>query len=313
MQSDFDKVQIITISQDNHLQRVDNFLFNKLKGVPKGKVYKILRKGEVRVNKKRVKPDFKLSDGDLLRIPPVKIDATNEPTIGAKALSQIENAIIYEDDRVMVINKPSGLAVHGGSGLNFGLIEGLRKLRPNAHFLELVHRLDRDTSGCMLVAKKRSALRHLHEQLRTKKMNKVYHALVDGMWPVDLNRVQNKLFKNQIQSGERMVFVDERGKDSETRFKLLAEYTDCSLVEAKPITGRTHQIRVHCQSQNHPIANDDKYGCEEFSQRIKNAGCKRLCLHAYELSFLHPKDDKLVSFHAPYDNAMKQLLDVLNA
>ena len=313
MAEGFDKVQFITIEEENHLQRIDNYLISKMKGVPKSKIYRILRKGEVRVNKKRAKPDYKLQMNDELRIPPVKMDEIAPAQINVTSLGYIQDAIIYEDDRLLVINKPSGMAVHGGSGLTYGLIEALRALRPTSTFLELVHRLDRDTSGCIVVAKKRSALRHLHEQLRDKKMDKTYHALVQGKWPAKRTKVSANLQKNQLQSGERMVFADEQGKPSETRFGLIKYYANASLLEAKPITGRTHQIRVHCQFAGHCIANDNKYGDDEFSKYIKGLGCKRLFLHAKSIEFIHPLSEKMVKFEAPYDKHLSHLIKALEA
>ncbi|MFT6268188.1 MAG: 23S rRNA pseudouridine955/2504/2580 synthase [Alphaproteobacteria bacterium] len=307
----FDKVQFVTIEEDNHLQRIDNYLISKMKGVPKSKIYRILRKGEVRVNKKRAKPDYKLQTNDYLRIPPVKLDESPSAQLNVSNLAYIKDAIIYEDDRLLVINKPSGMAVHGGSGLTYGLIEALRALRPNSPYLELVHRLDRDTSGCIVIAKKRSALRHLHEQLRDKKMDKTYHALVDGHWPEKRTKVKAGLQKNQLQSGERMVFADEDGKPSETRFSVIKHYSQASLLEAKPITGRTHQIRVHCQFAGHSIANDSKYGNESFSKYIKTLGCKRLFLHAKSIEFIHPLSEKPVMFEAPYDKHLSHLIKTL--
>ncbi len=307
MANDFDQVQFLTIEEDNHLQRIDNFLIAKLKGVPKSKIYRILRKGEVRVNKKRAKPDYKLQIDDNIRIPPVRLSEPKELHINTDNLGYITDSILYEDDRLLVVNKPSGMAVHGGSGLSYGLIEALRALRPGSQFLELVHRLDRDTSGCILVAKKRSALRHLHEQLRNKQMDKTYHALVQGNWPDKRTKVSAKLQKNQLQSGERMVFADEQGKASETRFQVLKHFEYASLVEAKPITGRTHQIRVHCQYAGHPIANDTKYGDETFSKQIRALGCKRLVLHAKTLSFVHPLSEKVMLIEAPYDSHLTTL------
>jgi 23S rRNA pseudouridine955/2504/2580 synthase len=316
MTNRFDQVQLVKIDEENHLQRVDNYLIAKMKGVPKGKIYKILRKGEVRVNKKRVKPEYKLQIDDELRIPPVRLDDTSDQktsSINTNKLDFIEKAIIHEDERIMVLNKPSGIAVHGGSGLSFGLIEALRALRPKQTFLELVHRLDRDTSGCIVIAKKRSALRHLHEQLRNKQMDKTYHALVAGIWPEKRHKVSAKLHKNQVQSGERMVFVDDNGKPSETQFSRLKVFENASLVEAKPITGRTHQIRVHCQYAGHPIANDGKYGDEVFSKRIRSLGCKRLFLHANSISFIHPGDERSVTFTASYDIHLNQAMMALKS
>lgn len=313
MADGFDKVQFVTIEEENHLQRIDNYLISKMKGVPKSKIYRILRKGEVRVNKKRAKPDYKLQLNDNLRIPPVKMDELAPKRINIDNLDYIQDAILYEDDRLLVINKPSGMAVHGGSGLSYGLIEALRALRPNSQYLELVHRLDRDTSGCIVVAKKRSALRHLHEQLREKKMDKTYHALVQGHWPEKRTKVKASLQKNQLQSGERMVFADENGKASETQFVLIKHFAKASLVEAKPITGRTHQIRVHCQFAGHCIANDSKYGDEEFTKYVRTLGCKRLFLHAKRIEFVHPLSEKRVVFEAPYDKHLSHLMKALES
>lgn len=313
MANDFDQVQFLTITEDNHLQRIDNFLISKMKGVPKSKIYRILRKGEVRVNKKRIKPDYKLQLDDQVRVPPIRLEESTDTPLNTQKLDYILDAIIYEDDRLLIVNKPSGMAVHGGSGLHYGLIEALRALRPNSPFLELVHRLDRDTSGCIIVAKKRSALRHLHQQLRENQMDKTYHALVKGNWPVKRTKVSAKLQKNQLQSGERMVFADPEGKASETHFAVLAQFEHATLVQAKPITGRTHQIRVHCQYAGHPIANDTKYGDETFSKEMKALGCKRLFLHAKTIEFNHPANEKRVKFEAPYDSALQQLADKLHA
>ena len=205
--------------------------------------------------------------------------------------------------------------MHGGSGLNFGLIEGLRALRPQASFLELVHRLDRDTSGCILVAKKRSALRHLHAQLREGQMDKRYQALVAGAWPENRFKVKAPLLKNVLQSGERLVSVSDHGKPSETRFRILKRFTGATLVEASPITGRTHQIRVHCQHAGHPIACDPKYGHVEFDEKMREIGLKRLFLHAASIRFTHPGTEETVRFDAPLDcaltNSIKQLNEIL--
>ncbi|MGB3726761.1 MAG: 23S rRNA pseudouridine(955/2504/2580) synthase RluC [Glaciecola sp.] len=313
MANEFDQVQFLVISEENHAQRIDNFLITKMKGVPKSKIYRILRKGEVRVNKKRVKPEYKLQTNDNVRVPPVRLEEKAENILDTNKLAYLNKAIIFEDDRLLVINKPSGIAVHGGSGLHYGLIEALRALRPQSPFLELVHRLDRDTSGCILVAKKRSALRHLHEQLRNNQMDKTYHALVKDTWPHKRTKVKAKLQKNQLQGGERMVFADEQGKPSETHFSVLRSYANATLLEAKPITGRTHQIRVHCQYAGHPIANDEKYGDEDFTKHIRELGCKRLFLHAKKIEFTHPLSEQKVSFEAPYDQALNLVMEKLGA
>jgi 23S rRNA pseudouridine955/2504/2580 synthase len=309
MSESFEKVQFISIEEDEQSQRIDNYLIRILKGVPKSKIYRILRKGEVRVNKKRIKPEYKLKANDEIRIPPIRLDAPAPTDIKTDRIAYLEQAIIYEDERLIVLNKPSGIAVHGGSGLHFGVIEGLRVLRPNAPFLELVHRLDRETSGCLLIAKKRSALRHLHEQLRSNKVDKIYHALVMGNWPEQRHKVKAPLYKNTLQGGERMVQVNELGKPSETRYRVLEQFQYSSLVEAKPITGRTHQIRVHCLHAGHPIACDAKYGDAEFDKKVKALGCTRLFLHAATIRFIHPKSQEQVSFSAPYDDKLSALME----
>lgn len=310
----FDKVQFITIEADLAGQRIDNFLRTLLKGVPKSLVYRILRKGEVRVNKKRVKPEYKLCGGDELRIPPVKInEAAPLPSTRLDKVATLESHILFEDDVLIVVNKPSGLAVHGGSGLSFGVIEALRALRPQAKFLELVHRLDRDTSGCLLIAKKRSALKHLHEQLRNKSVDKRYHALVMGQWPANRFKVKAPLLKNILKSGERLVSVDPEGKESETRFRILQPFEQATLVEASPITGRTHQIRVHCLHAGHPIAGDDKYGDAEFTAATEKTGLRRLFLHAYSLNYQHPVSGERMSHKAELDKNLTQCLSKLSA
>lgn len=303
-------VQYVAITAENAGQRIDNFLRTQLKGVPKSMIYRILRKGEVRVNKKRVKPEYKLEDGDELRIPPVRVAEREENTVSPKLdkVAALTNAILYEDDYLMVMNKPSGTAVHGGSGLSFGVIEGLRALRPEARFLELVHRLDRDTSGILLVAKKRSALRSLHEQLREKGMQKDYLALVRGDWPSHLKVVQAPLLKNILQSGERVVRVSAEGKPSETRFKVEERFGFATLVKASPVTGRMHQIRVHTLHGGHPIAFDDRYGDREFDAQLSSTGLSRLFLHAAALTFTHPNTGEVLRMEAPLDGALKHCL-----
>ncbi len=306
-------VQIVAISADEAGQRIDNFLRTQLKGVPKSMIYRILRKGEVRVNKKRIKPEYKLVAGDEIRIPPVRVAERDEQTVSPKLakVASLADAILYEDDWILVMNKPSGTAVHGGSGLSFGVIEGLRALRPEARFLELAHRLDRDTSGVLLVAKKRSALRSLHEQLREKGMQKDYLALVRGSWPSHLKVVQAPLLKNILQSGERVVRVNSEGKPSETRFKVEERYAHATLVKASPVTGRTHQIRVHTLHAGHPIAFDDRYGEQEFDRQLATTGLNRLFLHAAALTFTHPNSGEVMRMEAPLDERLKQCLKVL--
>ncbi|EPL9568526.1 23S rRNA pseudouridine(955/2504/2580) synthase RluC [Providencia rettgeri] len=307
------QVQFIDISDDEAGQRIDNFLLAKLKGVPKSMIYRIIRKGEVRVNKGRIKPEYKLVEGDQVRVPPVRVAEREAPAVSAKLdkVAALANCILFEDDAILVLNKPSGTAVHGGSGLSFGVIEGLRALRPEARFLELVHRLDRDTSGILLVAKKRSALRALHEQLRLKTMQKDYLALVRGNWQSHVKVVQAPLLKNILQSGERVVKVSSEGKPSETRFKVEERFENATLVKASPVTGRTHQIRVHTLYAGHPIAFDNRYGDEQFDSQLAGTGLNRLFLHASALKFTHPKTGEEMRLQAPMDAELNHCLKVL--
>lgn len=312
--ANFQKVQLVSIDADQAGQRIDNFLRTRLKGVPKSMIYRIVRKGEVRVNKKRCKPEYKLQADDLVRIPPVRVaEPQAAPSTKLDKVAGIEQQILYEDDSLIVLNKASGMAVHGGSGLSFGVIEGLRALRPQQRFLELVHRLDRDTSGCLLIAKKRSALKAIHEQLRNKVVDKRYQALVAGSWPENRFKVKAPLNKNILKSGERLVSVSPDGKPSETRYRILQRFTDATLVEASPITGRTHQIRVHCLHAGHPIACDAKYGETEFDQYMRTKGLSRLFLHAASISFVHPQLDKQMRFDAPLDENLQGVLMHLEA
>jgi 23S rRNA pseudouridine955/2504/2580 synthase len=307
------QVRFFTIDSEDAGQRIDNFLVKTLKGVPKSMLYRLLRKGEIRVNKKRTKPEYKLVDEDIIRVAPIRVsENTNTVSTQLNVVANLEQQILFEDERLIVINKPSGMAVHGGSGLSFGLIEALRALRPDARMLELVHRLDRDTSGCLVVAKKRSALRHLHEQLRNKTVQKFYHALVKGRWSTKLTRVTESLKKNDLKSGERVVVVDNiNGKESETRFKVLQHYKNATLIRAFPVTGRTHQIRVHCQTKGHSIACDAKYGHEDFDLEMKNLGLKRLFLHAASIEFTHPLSNERIKIEAPLEPSLEKVLKKL--
>ncbi|HEY5715070.1 MAG TPA: 23S rRNA pseudouridine(955/2504/2580) synthase RluC [Psychromonas sp.] len=302
-------VRILEITQENAQQRIDNYLRLHLKGVPKSMIYRIVRKGEVRVNKKRIKPEYKLQTGDVVRIPPVRVAKDNVlPSPKLDKIANLEALIVYEDDGLIILNKPSGLAVHGGSGLDFGAIEGLRALRPEARFLELVHRLDKATSGCLLIAKKRSMLRALHEQLRNKTMNKQYHALVKGAWDKKWRTVNEPLLKNAQDS---VVKVSESGKASETRFKILQRYRGATLLEASPVTGRTHQIRVHTACRGHNIACDERYGNEEFTREMQALGLNRLFLHAAHITFFHPVLEKQMTVSAPLCPKLSSLLEKL--
>lgn len=304
---DTPKVKQLSIEPEFAGQRLDNFLINLLKGLPKSRLYRIIRKGEVRVNKGRIKPDYRIRAGDVIRIPPLRLSAdfsansSEEASALAKAKTKFSakisekllTQIIFEDDGMLVLNKPSGMAVHGGSGLSFGVIEALRILRPDCPHLELVHRLDRETSGCLMIAKRRSTLRWLHELLRTGQIEKRYWALVKGDWRGG-KVVSEPLKKNQLSSGERIVKVNADGQEALTAFRVLKSYTGtkipkATLMEASPITGRTHQIRVHAEFVGSPVAGDEKYGDELFNREMKKQGLSRLFLHAVSISLPLPR------------------------
>ncbi|WP_158161511.1 23S rRNA pseudouridine(955/2504/2580) synthase RluC [Grimontia hollisae] len=311
MNTEKPKVQFIDISDDIAGQRIDNFLRNRLKNVPKSMIYRVLRKGEVRVNKKRIKPEYKLQAGDVIRVPPIKIPETAQaeaPSTKLNRVAELEKCVIYEDDHMLVLNKPSGTAVHGGSGLHFGAIEAMRSLRPDARFLELVHRIDRDTSGILLIAKKRSALRHLQAQFREKTVQKYYFALTMGNWKPSMKKVTAPLLKNEVNS---IVRVNPDGKPSETRFKVLEPFDQATLVQASPITGRTHQIRVHAQYVGHPLAWDDRYGDPRFDAYTKQFGLNRLFLHAANIKFTHPGSGEMMDISAPMDKQLEKTLEGL--
>ncbi|MDF1639650.1 MULTISPECIES: 23S rRNA pseudouridine(955/2504/2580) synthase RluC [Thalassolituus] len=308
-QPDQTKVTLVEITEDNHGQRVDNFLLTALKGVPRTLVYRIIRKGEVRVNKGRVKADSRLQSGDIIRIPPVRVPDKNEtPDVSPALNGLLDSAIVYEDAGLLAVNKPHGLAVHGGSGVSLGMIEALRKMRPDHTFLELVHRLDRDTSGIILVAKKRSVLTALQRMLANKSgIKKRYLALVHGAWPEGVTDVKLPLLRTERKSGERIVLVDDEGKTSHTRYSLLASGSHYSLVEAEPVTGRTHQIRVHCQSQGCTIAGDEKYGDKSEQDIDRQRGVRRLCLHAHQLAFRHPSTGEELCLNAEPGEELRHL------
>jgi len=310
--SNVSKVRFVTVTENNESQRVDNFLLLILKGVPKSKVYRIIRKGEVRVNKGRVKPEYKLVVGDVVRVPPVMVRAESAPVKPSdKVVALLQNSILFENHELMVINKPSGLAVHGGSGINLGVIEAFRAMRPDEKFLELVHRLDRDTSGCLLIAKKRPMLKYLHQCLREDGMKKIYHTVVVGKWPNHVREVNAPLQKNELKSGERVVTVTKEGKPSLTKFRLIERFKGYTLVEASPITGRTHQIRVHAAFAGYPILGDEKYGIDDINKNMKRLGSRRLMLHAAELSVKLPSERKVTVFKAPYESSFSNVIDSL--
>jgi len=306
-------VQWVDISAGQDGQRIDNFLLRVLKGVPKSRIYRLLRKGEVRVNRGRIRADYRLKEGDQVRIPPVRVAETRKAAPTAGAVEALGNSILYEDERLLVLDKPSGMAVHGGSGLNYGVIEALRALRPDAPYLELVHRLDRDTSGCLLIAKKRSELRTLHELMRAGAVEKRYLLLVQGDWSQGPWKINEPLRKNQMQGGERIVRVDPDGKTALTHFRFLESYGDASLMEADLKTGRTHQIRVHAAHSGHPLAGDEKYGDTEFNRKLRKLGLKRLFLHAHFIAFGDPERQREIEVSAPLAPELRKLIQQLES
>ena len=304
------QVIYVEINEDNCDQRLDNFLISRLKGVPKSRIYRLVRKGEVRVNKGRVDIKYRLAAGDVVRIPPIRVAERSEESFVPKGLQEaLQQGILFEDDGFMVINKPAGFAVHGGSGVSSGIIEGLRLIRPEARFLELVHRLDKDTSGCLLIAKKRSALRKLQEFFRNSEIKKTYQALLAGQWDRKKLIVTAPLLKNISKGGERIVVISKAGKAAETLFTRIKLFRNATLVEASPKTGRTHQIRVHAASLGHAIVGDDRYGIDEINKLFKNKGYKRMFLHAETLKFKHPVTDEIITISAPLP---LQLINLLN-
>ena len=303
----------IEIDDDRAGQRIDNFLLTHLKGVPKSRIYRIVRKGEVRVNKGRIRINYKLQAGDSIRIPPIRQSESTEAKPRQQALDVLDQSILYEDKSLLVLNKPSGMAVHGGSGISYGVIEAMRALRPDAHYLELVHRLDKDTSGCLLIAKKRSALRHLHELLRGGGLEKNYLALVNGRWQGGKRKVDAPLLKNVLQSGERIVRVNNEGKTALSIFHPVETFKHTTLVKVELKTGRTHQIRVHAAHIDHPIAMDKKYGDEDFNRQMNSVGLRRLFLHARSLSFTAHNSENLITVTAPLSDELENVLQGLRS
>jgi len=308
----FNQVSYVDIGPEQSGQRLDNFLIKTLKGVPKSRIYRLLRKGEVRVNKGRVKADSRLKEGDIVRLPPIRVAERGEmPAVGRQLKQYLANNVLFEDDGLLIINKPSGLAVHGGSGVSLGAIEALRAEHPELRFLELVHRLDRDTSGCLMLAKKRSVLLELQQAMQRNNIEKRYVALAKGRWPKGKNTINAPLRKNTLQSGERMVRVDVSGKASVTHFKILQQFPSATLLDIKLETGRTHQIRVHCQFAQQPLAGDSKYGDEHYNESLKESGLKRLFLHASSLRFKHPLSGDWVDVEAPLPADLAKVLTKL--
>ena len=296
---------MLEVGEESVGQRIDNFLIRNLKGVPKSHVYRILRSGEVRVNSGRIKPDYRLVDGDKVRVPPVRV-ASPEARPPARSLAL---PVVFEDDALIVIDKPSGVAVHGGSGISFGVIESLRAERPRAKFLELAHRLDRDTSGLLMVGKKRTALVELHRMLRDGEVRKDYVAIVKGRWKGGGRKIDLPLHKYVTAEGERRVSVRDDGQQAISLFKPLAAGDTASMLDIRLMTGRTHQIRVHAAHVGHPILGDDKYGDFDLNRALVKQGVKRLFLHARQLSLSHPLSGEPLAFVSPLPPEMQRFLD----
>lgn len=302
------EVRYTTITAEEEGQRLDNYLIRVLKGVPKSYIYRIIRGGEVRVNKKRAKVSSRLAVGDSVRIPPSRCSEEKAVYVGDRLSLRLTESILYEDDHLLVINKPAGIAVHGGSGLSLGVIEALRKIRADLSYLELVHRLDKETSGCLLLAKKRSMLRAIQAQLEKRQVHKVYWALVANAWSGKKSMsVDAPLEKRTHGSGERFVVISASGKPSQTHFKLLENYVGACWIEASPKTGRTHQIRVHSAHLGHPIVGDPKYGYTDNNEL--NTINTRLFLHARAIQFT--LNDKSYMFEAPIDERFASALEHL--
>ncbi len=293
------RAKVVEVGEENAAQRIDNFLLRQLKGVPKSHVYRVLRSGEVRVNSGRVGPDYRLQTGDRVRIPPVRISTAAKPPA-----RPAEFPVVHEDAALLVIDKPAGVAVHGGSGVSFGVIESLRAARPQAKLLELAHRLDRDTSGLLIVAKKRTALVELHRMLREGEVEKLYAAIVKGAPAKDAFDIDQPLHKYVMDSGERRVTVREGGKAAATKVKVTKRGRGASLLEIRLLTGRTHQIRVHLSHVGHPVLGDDKYGDFALNRAVIKQGVKRLFLHAGRLAFAHPVTRERLRLDAPMPDDM---------
>ena len=309
----YDKVTFIEVDEDHADQRIDNFLITNLKGVPKTFIYRIIRKGELRVNKGRVKQTTKLKIGDSIRVPPIKMVEKKEINIDQSKFEFLNDLVLFEDDALLILNKPSGMAVHAGSGIKVGVIEALRAIRSEQKYLELAHRLDRETSGCLVIAKKASALKILNEDfkvssLKNKRIDKRYLALVKGEWKNGQRRVTKKLNTDSRRHGERHVTVDESGSYASSIFKPLSTDENVTLMEVNLLTGRTHQVRVHALSEHHPLAGDKRYGDEEFNKALKSKGLSRLFLHAWSIKIRHPVTTNTLLVSAPLSNDLVLVL-----
>lgn len=308
------EVRFITVGAHEAGQRLDNFLVAQLKGVPKSRIYRMLRTGEVRVNKGRVKPMQRIDTGDVIRIPPVRMAEREASELPPRRVHAMRDIVLYEDDHLLVLNKPPGLAVHGGSGMPYGLIELARAAWAHLPGLELAHRLDRDTSGCLVLAKSRDALLGVQRQLVDKRTRKTYLALLKGGWRGGPRRIEAPLLKNELQGGERVVRVDERGKTAISTFAPVESFGRQAMLARVGIeTGRTHQIRVHAQYMGHPLAGDDKYGDEVFNRQMKSYGLSRIFLHAEQLELMHPIDETTLRLAAPLAGDLAAVLERLRA
>ncbi len=305
----------LVIGDEEQGQRLDNFLIRVCKGVPKSHLYRILRSGEVRVNSGRVDATYRLRAGDKLRIPPIRIAERAQDEVDEAAKQRVELPVLYEDEALLVVDKPEGIAVHGGSGVSFGVIEALRRQRPQAKFLELAHRLDRETSGILLVGKKRLALTALHDMFREHGAgaDKRYLVLVKGRWMNATQHVRLPLHKYLTDGGERRVAVDAQGKASHTVFRLLARWPGMSLLEAQLKTGRTHQIRVHLAHLGFPILGDEKYGDFAVNKELRRHGLKRMALHAWRMAFRHPLTAAPLEFIAPLPDGIGSHIAAVDA
>jgi 23S rRNA pseudouridine955/2504/2580 synthase len=304
-------VRLVRVDDEREGQRVDNFLLGQLKGAPRSLIYRILRTGEVRINGKRAKADTRLAAGDEVRIPPVRLEAPVDRGIApAGPMERLAASIVFEDRALLALNKPSGIATHGGSGISFGAIEMLRQLRPNEP-LELVHRLDRDTSGLLIVAKKRSALTELQRLIREGRLEKRYLTLLVGELPDKPFTVDAPLLKSTLQGGERMVRVDPEGKASVSHFRLIERAGGHSYTEVRIDTGRTHQIRVHARHAGHPVAGDEKYGDKDANRALRASGLKRLFLHAASLRFALKQGEQDYVLNAPLPDELRNVIDTL--
>ena len=312
--SDNPGVRTVRVDAEHEGQRLDNFLLACFRRVPKARVYRSVRTGEVRVNKGRTRQDYRLREGDMVRLPPLTqgVSAERAATPGSELTQILREAVLFEDEQLLVLNKPCGLAVHGGSGQSLGLIEAMRAIRPQQKFLELVHRLDRETSGVLILAKRRMALVGLHAALRDGEVDKRYLTLLKGRWRGGGRRVDHALRRSSGRNGERMMLVNASGQQSSTAFTPLSVTPTASLMRVRPHTGRTHQIRVHAAAVQMPVAGDDRYGDREFNREMRQLGLGRLFLHASSLKFRHPGSEEIVQVQAPLPDDLLRVVGNLS-